>query len=149
MKKLFALLILCTCLYAIDSAHAQTVPDPIEGFKLILKHTGNTYLTNRDKAVEDSDTMYVVCAFKIKDRSKLSKLYVKLGRGLNEVEKANLTIDFNNPNAGLPQGMLYSNKGDMVYITLGGYLNMKTYIASIVTEDKDGNKSNAQKTEKK
>lgn len=136
-------------LFFMQAVNAQNSDDNIEDFKLILKHTGDTYLKNPDKPIEDTDTIYTVCVFKIKDKSKLSKLYVKLGNEGSEGKKADLSIDLNNPDTGLPKNMKYYSKGNQVYLTLGEHAGMRTYLSSIVTEDKSGKKSTGLKAEKK
>lgn len=148
MKTVAAFLILCT-LCAWQTARAQNSDENFEDFKLILKHTGKTYLSNPDKPVEETDTMYTVCAFEFKDRSKLSRIHVKLGSEGNESKHTDVVLDLSNPGASLKQGMRYHTRGNKVYLVLGGYTGMKTYLASIAAEDKSGKKSTPLKTEKK
>jgi hypothetical protein len=135
------------CVFGFAIANAQNPYQPIENLQLFLKHTGNNYKNTPNKAVEDSDTMYVVCTFKVKDWKDISKFYIKVGTPLNEGKKADLTINVKNPGT-LPKGVSYRVNKDRVNIVLGGYKEMQKYVATVVVENTFGSRSDALKVEK-
>lgn len=152
MNKCTVLLFVLAVSFAANSVLAQkTEPparEPIDKFRVIVKHTGNTQLSNPQKQVEANDTVFVTLAFRITDWSKTSKIYLKLGDKAQADKKAGLVLDPAKPRYGLPKDVSYSIQKNVIYIALGAQRNMNTYLASIVAEDKQGKKGRELKLEK-